>query len=143
MQNTILLIEDNPDDATLALEALYEKEVPAELTWVKDGKEALDYLFYQGAYEDRSREQPRLILLDLQLPFVNGMEVLRRIRANESTRLIPVLILSTSDQIQDVKNCYRLGANSYVKKPVDYEHFLDFTAHLGSYWLGHNQQAPV
>jgi len=129
---TILLVEDNPDDAALTELAL-RKEVPADLEIARDGQEALDYLL------NDANDLPRLVLLDLRLPNVDGLEVLRRIRAHERTSLMPVVILTSSSAPSEVAAGYRHGANSYVRKPVDFDQFAEVVRQVGSYWLGVNE----
>lgn len=139
----ILLIEDNPDDVELTRRALSRSNVANELVVVTDGAEALDYLFARGEYATRDmRVTPEVVLLDLKLPKVDGLEVLRRIRSDERTRLLPVVILTSSNQENDIKDSYELGANSYVRKPVDFEQFAEATTTLGLYWLVVNQPPP-
>jgi two-component system response regulator len=139
----ILLVEDNPDDETLTLRALKKNNIGNELVVVRDGAEALDFLFCTGAYADRDpRDTPQVILLDLKLPKVDGLEVLRRVRANENTRLLPVVILTSSKEEQDRLNGYSLGANSYVRKPVDFDQFVGAVRQLGLYWLVLNEAPP-
>lgn len=139
----ILLIEDNPDDVELTRRALSRSNVANELVVVTDGAEALDYLFARGKYATRDmRVTPEVVLLDLKLPKVDGLEVLRRIRSDERTRLLPVVILTSSNQENDIKDSYELGANSYVRKPVDFEQFVEATTTLGLYWLVVNQPPP-
>jgi two-component system response regulator len=132
----VLLVEDNPDDEELPRIAFEDSHVANELVVVRDGAEALDYLFAKGVYASRGAdEMPQLVLLDLNLPKVDGLEVLRRIRADERTHLLPVVILTSSDEEQDMVRGYRLGANSYVRKPVDFGQFADAVRSLGLYWL--------
>lgn len=139
----ILLIEDNPDDVELTRRALSRSNVANELVVVTDGAEALDYLFARGEYATRDmRVTPEVVLLDLKLPKVDGLEVLRRIRSDERTRLLPVVILTSSNQEKDIRDSYELGANSYVRKPVDFEQFVEATTTLGLYWLVVNQPPP-
>ena len=139
----ILLIEDNPDDVELTLRALKKNKIMNELVVAKDGAEALDYLFGTGAHKGRDiRELPVVVLLDLRLPKVDGMEVLKRIRATEVTRLLPVVILTSSKEEQDLVNGYKFGANSYVRKPVDFDQFLGAVQQLGMYWLLLNEPPP-
>jgi two-component system, response regulator len=136
----ILLVEDNPDDELLCLRAFKKSNLRNEVVVVRDGAEALDYLFGKGAYEGRDlNETPQVILLDLKLPKVDGLEVLRRIRADENTRLLPVVILTTSQEQEDMVQSYSLGANSYIRKPVDFNQFVTAIQHLGLYWLVLNQ----
>ena len=132
---TILLVEDNPDDAALTELAL-RGTIPARLQVARDGQEALDYLF------NHANELPRLVLLDLRLPNIDGLEVLRRIRENERTRLTPVVILTSSTAPDDIATGYRYGANSYVCKPLDFDQFSRRLRELGSYWLAVNQPPP-
>lgn len=139
----ILLIEDNPDDVELTRRALSRSNVANELVVVTDGAEALDYLFARGEYAARDMSAtPAVVLLDLKLPKIDGLEVLRRIRSDERTRLLPVVILTSSNQENDIRDSYELGANSYVRKPVDFEQFVEATTTLGLYWLVVNQPPP-
>lgn len=139
----ILLVEDNPDDEALTLRALRKGKIRNEVVVAHDGAEALDYLFATGAYAGRdSSVMPQVILLDLKLPKVDGLEVLRRLRADERTSLLPVVILTSSKEEQDVVNGYRLGANSYVRKPVDFAEFSEAVRQLGLYWLLVNEPPP-
>jgi len=140
----ILMVEDNPDDVELTLRAFKQSNISNEIIVARDGTEALDYLFGQGLYAGRDIEnKPVLILLDLKLPKISGMEVLKTIRQNEFTKLIPVVILTSSIQEEDLLNGYRLGANSYVRKPVDFKEFLEAVKVLGLYWLLWNESPPV
>jgi CheY-like chemotaxis protein len=140
---TILLIEDNPSDIELTRRALEKGHVLNELFVASDGQEALDYLFGTGAYAGRdSSDLPTLTLLDLKLPKVSGLDVLRRIRAEASTRRMPVVILTSSREEQDMAASYDLGVNSYIRKPVDFEHFVQSVAQLGLYWLVLNEDPP-
>ncbi len=140
----ILLIEDNPDDEALTLRALKKNNIKNEVVVAHDGAEALDYFFGTGSYAGRDLTiMPQLTLLDLKLPKVNGLEVLRRLRADELTRLLPVVILTSSNEEQDRINGYGLGANSYVRKPVDFGQFVDAVRQLGLYWLILNESAPM
>ncbi len=139
-QTDILLVEDNPDDAELTEMALKRRNLANRIVWVKDGAEALDYLFARGAYASRSGlERPGVVLLDLKLPKVDGIEVLRAIRANEATRTLPVVVLTSSTEDTDRRAAWRTGTNSYVSKPVGYEDFQRVVEHLGMYWLLINQ----
>ena len=139
----ILLVEDNPDDELLTLRALKKNDVAGEVVVARDGVEALDYLFGTGGYADRNTGvMPQLILLDLKLPKVDGLEVLRRLRADERTRLLPVVILTSSREQQDILDGYGLGANSYVRKPVNFEQFVEAVEQLKSYWLSLNEAPP-
>ena len=140
----ILLIEDNPDDAALTRRALEKNNIKNDVVVVHDGAEALDYLFGTGSHAGRDLTiMPQLTLLDLKLPKVDGLEVLRRLRADELTRLLPVVILTSSNGEQDRVNGYGLGANSYVRKPIDFGQFIDAVRQLGLYWLILNEPAPV
>ncbi len=142
-ERIILLVEDNPDDEALTLRALRKNNVRNEIVVARDGSEALEYLFAEGAYKDRDvSELPQLVLLDLKLPKVDGFEVLRRIRADERTRLLPVVILTSSREEQDVVNGYRSGCNSYVRKPVNFDEFIEAARQLGLYWLLLNEPPP-
>ncbi len=136
----ILLVEDNPTDAELAMMALKERNLANKLVWVKDGAEALDFLFATGAYAGRRIEDsPKVVLLDLRLPKVDGMEVLRRIKADQRTKLIPVVVVTSSKEDRDVAESYNLGVNSYIGKPVEFEEFSRVVSELGLYWLLINQ----
>lgn len=140
---TILLVEDNQDDQLLALRALRNSTVKSEVVVVSDGAEALDYLFGKGNYAERDLSvMPQLILLDLKLPKIDGLEVLRQLRANNRTHLLPVVILTTSAEEKDRLHSYSLRANSYVRKPVDYTEFAQAVQQLGLYWLVLNQAPP-
>ncbi|RQD78089.1 response regulator [Desulfonatronospira sp. MSAO_Bac3] len=143
-QKTILLVEDNPDDVLLTQRALKKNNISNELVVARDGVEALDYLFGTGAWQGRDPGvQPVVILLDLMLPRLDGMEVLRRIRASKLTSLLPVIILTTSREERDRLETYRLGANSFVRKPVDFEQFIEAVRQLGLYWLVLNEPPPA
>jgi CheY-like chemotaxis protein len=132
----ILLVEDNPDDAELTLRVLRERKLANRLEWVRNGADALDFLFRRGVYAARpARENPRLILLDLNLPKVSGIEVLARIKSDPATRQLPVVVLSSSTHDKDVLDSYNLGVNSYVSKPVQFEEFARVVGELGMYWL--------
>jgi CheY-like chemotaxis protein len=136
----ILIVEDNPDDELLVLRALRQNRLANEIAVARDGVEAVDYLLGRGAYADRdTRQMPQLILLDLKLPRVDGVEVLRQIRAHERTKLIPVVVLTSSDEDRDVTASYELHVNSYVRKPVDFNQFVEAIRHIGLYWLVLNQ----
>jgi CheY-like chemotaxis protein len=137
MENKIiLLIEDNPDDEELTLRALKKGRILNDVVVARDGVEALEYLFATGKYANRDQSlQPTVILLDLKLPKIDGLEVLRRMRADSRTKIMPVVIFSSSKEEQDIIDGYRLGANSYISKPVNIEQFLEAVANLGLYWL--------
>lgn len=132
----ILLVEDNPTDAELAMRALKKSNLANKLVWVKDGAEALDFIFAAGEYSSRTiTNGPKVILLDLRLPKVDGMEVLRRVKEDERTRTIPVVVLTSSKEDRDVAESYKLGVNSYISKPVEFEQFARTVSELGMYWL--------
>lgn len=133
---TILLVEDNPDDVELTLRAFRKNKIVNDMVVVRDGVEALDYLFGTGDYTDRDTSDiPRVILLDLKLPKLNGLQVLERLRNDERTRFTPVVILTSSKEEQDLVTSYKNGANSYVRKPVDFRQFVEAVRHIGLYWL--------
>jgi CheY-like chemotaxis protein len=139
----ILLVEDNPDDEALTRRAFRKNNILNELVVARTGVEALDFLFGTGAHAGRDLNvRPAVILLDLKLPLVSGLDVLRRIREDPRTRLLPVVILTSSKEEQDLMEGYRLGANSYVRKPVDFSEFLEATRQLGLYWLVLNEAPP-
>ncbi|HKQ29915.1 MAG TPA: response regulator [Burkholderiales bacterium] len=139
----ILLVEDNPDDEALTLRALKSNNIHNEVVVARDGVQAIDYLFATGAHAGRNKtDLPAVALLDLKLPKLDGLEVLRRIRDNALTSMLPVVILTSSKEEQDVINGYRLGCNSYVRKPVDFDEFLQAARQLGLYWLLLNE-API
>ena len=139
-----MLVEDNPDDELLTLRALKKNRIGNEIAVARDGAEALDFLFATGAYAGRDTSvMPQLVLLDLKLPKIDGLEVLRRLRADERTRLLPVVILTSSVEEHDLVEGYRLGANSYVRKPVDFDEFVAAARQLGLYWLLLNEPPPV
>ena len=139
-ERAILLVEDNPDDALLMLRALKKNDVVGEVVVARDGVEALEYLYSYGRYEGREADvMPRLILLDLKLPRLDGFQVLKRLRSDRRTRFLPVVILTSSDEHRDMVEGYGLGANSYVRKPVDFEKFLEVVAQLKLYWLNLNE----
>ena len=140
----ILLVEDNPDDEALTLRALRKSNIANLIVVARDGVEALNYLFGEGAHAGRdTRILPQAVLLDLNLPKLDGLGVLRRLRADDRTKFLPVVILTSSNEEQDRITGYGLGANSYVRKPVDFQQFLEAAHHLGLYWLVLNQTAPV
>ena len=139
----ILLVEDNPDDEALTLRALKKNNILNEVVVAHDGVEALDYLFANGNYASRdSNVMPEVILLDLKLPKVDGLEVLRRVRADARTRLLPIVVLTSSKEERDMIESYSLGANSYIRKPVDFVQFGDAVQQLGLYWLILNEPPP-
>jgi len=138
----ILLVEDNPDDVELTLLALEKNKIANPVTVVRDGQEALDYLFYKGKYEGADHALPNLVLLDLKLPKVDGIEVLHKIKADRKLKLIPVVVLTSSKEDNDVLKSYDLGVNSYIRKPVDFDQFVDTVKQIGFYWLLINEQAP-
>jgi len=136
----ILLVEDNPDDVKLTQRALRKSNILNELVVARDGVEALDYLFGTGQYAERdTRQMPQVVLLDLKMPRMDGLELLQRIRADEKTRLLPVVVLTTSTEERDRVESYKLGANSYIRKPVDFQQFTEAVQQLGLYWLVLNQ----
>jgi CheY-like chemotaxis protein len=139
----ILLVEDNPDDVELTLRALKQNNIKNDIAVAADGAEALDYLFKRGKYSDGNTSLPQVVLLDLKLPKVDGLEVLRQLRANEATKLLPVVILTSSKEELDIVKGYQLGANSYVRKPVDFNQFVEAVRQLGLYWLLLNQSPPI
>ena len=140
----ILVVEDNPDDADLTLRAFEESKALNEIVVARDGEEALDYLFATGSFAGRDpRVMPEVVLLDLKLPKVDGLEVLRRIRADERTRRLAVVVLTSSKEEGDIIRSYDLGANSFVQKPVDFARFMDAARQLGLYWLVLNEPAPA
>ena len=136
---TILLVEDNPDDVDLTLRALKMNNILNKVTVARDGQQALDYFFGAGA---SANVAPSVVLLDLKLPKIDGLEVLRRIRADPRTCLLPIVILTSSREEQDIVSSYRLGANSYIRKPVDFDQFVETIKQLGLYWLVLNEPTP-
>jgi CheY-like chemotaxis protein len=141
---TILLVEDNPDDEALAIRALQRHHISNQVVVAHDGVEALDYLFGTGMYEGRDVTiKPTVILLDLKLPRIDGLEVLRRLRQDERTRLLAVVVMTTSSEEQDRLSSYGLGCNSYIRKPVDFVQFSEAIRQLGMYWLLLNEPPPV
>ncbi len=142
-QKMILLVEDNADDEALTLRALNKNKVANRIVVVRDGAEALDFLFCRGTYADREpHDLPQITLLDLKLPKVDGLEVLRQVRANPHTQMLPIVILTSSREEQDLIKAYTNGANSYVRKPVDFNEFVDAIGRLGLYWLILNEAPP-
>jgi two-component system, response regulator len=142
--NPILLVEDNPDDEALTLRAFRKNNVTNQVVVARDGVEALDYLFGTGTYANRDVTiLPQVVILDLKLPKIDGLEVLRRMRAAPQTKLLPVVILTSSNEERDILQGYGLGANSYVRKPVDFAQFLEAVRQLGLYWLLLNERPPV
>ena len=142
--NLIMLVEDNADDEALTVRALKKHKIVNEVFVARDGVEALEYLFSEGAHAGRDpKEMPQVVLLDLKLPKLDGLGVLRRMRADVRTRLLPVVILTSSNEEQDRMQGYGLGANSYVRKPVDFEQFVEAAKQLGLYWLVLNEPPPV
>ncbi len=143
MSKSILLVEDNADDEALTLRALEKAHIANDVMVIRDGAEALDFLFGTGAYEGRdTRDQPTVVLLDLKLPKVDGLEVLRRVRDDERTRALPIVILTSSAEEKDIARGFSLGANSYVCKPVNFEEFSEAVRQLGMYWLVLNEPVP-
>ena len=140
----ILLIEDNPDDEALAIRALKKSNLAIEIAVARDGIEALDFLFCEGSHTDRDpHDVPAMVLLDLKLPKVDGLEVLKKVKTDERTRRLPVVIMTSSSDEQDIVNSYDLGANSYIRKPVDFNRFTEAVAQLGLYWLVLNEVPDV
>lgn len=143
-KQVILLVEDNPDDEALTLRALKKNNITNAVVVVRDGAEALDYFFGEGKFAGRdTSETPQVTLLDLKLPKVDGLEVLRRLRSDQRTKLAPIVILTSSNEEQDRLKGYGLGANSYVRKPVDFDQFMEAVRQLGLYWLLLNERPPV
>ncbi len=140
----ILLVEDDPDDVALTLRALKKNNIGNEVVTVGDGEQALNYLLARGAHADRNpADLPLVVLLDLKLPKIDGLQVLEQIRANERTRYLPVVILTSSNEESDLANGYRLGANSYIRKPVDFTQFVEAVRQMGLYWLILNEAPPM
>ncbi|MGO9664196.1 MAG: response regulator [Polyangia bacterium] len=140
----ILLVEDNPSDVDLTKRAFEKRNLVNTLVVVRDGQEALDYLFGVGAYAGRDvADVPACILLDLKLPKVDGVTVLQTIKSDARTRMIPVIVLTSSNEPRDIKACYGLGTNSYIRKPVDFDEFVEAVSHLGLYWLVLNEPPPM
>lgn len=143
IEDTIMLVEDNPDDVELTLRAFRKNKIANNTVVVHDGVEALDYLFGRGAYSNRDiTNQPKLILLDIKLPKMNGLQVLEKIRSSELTRLLPVVILTSSKEETDLISSYKNGANSYVRKPVDFNEFVEAVRGIGLYWFLINKPPP-
>jgi CheY-like chemotaxis protein len=140
-QVDILLVEDNPLDAELTMRGLRDQKLANNITWVKDGEEAWDYVFRRGAYANRQDRGPRLILLDLKMPRVGGIEVTRAIKADDRTRRIPIVIMTSSKEESDIADVYNLGANSYIVKPVDFQSLAEVARQAGFYWLAINRAA--
>lgn len=138
----ILLVEDNPDDVELTILALEKNNIANPVKVVRDGQEALDYLFYKGKYANADHDLPNLILLDLKLPKVDGIDVLHEIKGDRKLKLIPVVVLTSSKEDNDILKSYDLGVNSYIRKPVDFDQFVDTVKQIGFYWLLINEQAP-
>lgn len=142
MKKYILLVEDNPDDEALTIRALRRNNIANEVVVARNGAEALDFLMARGPHADRDPGHlPEVVLLDLKLPKVSGLEVLEQVRAAEQTRLLPVVVLTTSSEEKDLVESYRLGANSFIRKPVDFDQFTEAIRNLGMYWLVLNQSA--
>src|SRR5512135_2888446 len=139
----ILLVEDNPDDVELTLHALKKNNIVNPVKIARDGLEALDYLFYSGKYRGADHDLPNVILLDLKLPKVDGIEVLQRIKSDRKTKLIPVVILTSSKEESDLIRSYDLGVNSYIRKPVDFDQFVETVRQIGFYWMLINEQPQV
>jgi two-component system response regulator len=138
----ILLVEDNPLDAELTMRGLAKQKLANKITWLKDGAEALDYVFRRNAYANRPDQGPRLILLDLKMPRVNGIEVTRAIKSDERTKRIPIVIMTSSNEESDIAETYNLGVNSYIVKPLDFDSLAEVARQAGFYWLAINRVAP-
>jgi CheY-like chemotaxis protein len=139
----ILLVEDNPDDVELTIHALKRNNIVNSVEIVRDGQEALDYLFYTGNYTKSTHSLPGIILLDLKLPKVDGIEILRKIKLDRRRKIIPVVVLTSSKEERDVIESYDLGVNSYIRKPVDFDQFVDTVKQIGFYWLLINEPPPL
>jgi two-component system response regulator len=135
----ILLVEDNADDVELTVRALRENHIANQIIVARNGEEAIDYMFRKGAYAKREETMPALVLLDLKLPKIDGFEVLRQLRSNPHTKLVPVVVLTSSKEEKDMTDSYSLGANSYVRKPIDFDQFTEAAKTLGLYWLVLNE----
>ncbi|MDZ7762813.1 MAG: response regulator [Melioribacteraceae bacterium] len=142
-QVEILIVEDNPNDAEMAIRAFKKSKLTNNVLVVEDGEEALDFIFRKGKYSERNSDSsPRMILLDLKLPKVDGLEVLKEIKSNPETKMIPVIVLTSSKEESDIVESYKLGVNSYIVKPVDFDKFVDAVRNLGLYWLLLNE-SPI
>ena len=135
----ILLVEDNTFDAELTIRSFKDQKLANSVTWVKDGEQALDYVLRRGVYAQRSSSDPRLILLDLKMPRVGGIEVTREIKGNEHTKHIPIVVMTSSNEESDIAECYKLGANSYIVKPLDFDSLAEVARQAGYYWLAVNR----
>jgi CheY-like chemotaxis protein len=135
----ILLVEDNSFDAELTIRSFKDQKLANSVTWVKDGEEALNYVFRRGAYAQRTSSDPRLILLDLKMPRVSGIEVTREIKSHERTKHIPIVVMTSSNEESDIAECYKLGANSYIVKPLDFTQLAEVARQAGYYWLAVNR----
>jgi CheY-like chemotaxis protein len=135
----ILLVEDNPLDAELTIRSFQDQKLANAVTWVKDGEQALDYVLRRGVYAQRTARDPRLILLDLKMPRVGGIEVTRALKGNESTKHIPIVIMTSSNEESDIAESYKLGANSYIVKPLDFDSLAEVARQAGYYWLAVNR----
>ncbi len=140
---TILLAEDNPQDVELTIEALTEHNLANKVVVVKDGVEAMDYLNYTGQFKNRKKGNPAVLLLDIKMPRMDGIEVLEAIRGNEKIKALPVVMLTSSREEPDLKRCYDLGVNAYVVKPVNFKDFVDAVKHIGIFWAILNEQPPI
>jgi two-component system, response regulator len=141
-QVEILLVDDNALDAELAMRGLKEHHLANNVVWVKDGEQALDYVYRRGEFEGRAGSGPRLILLDLKMPKVDGIEVTRALKADEKTRHIPIVIMTSSEEEKDITESYKLGVNSYIVKPLDFDALADVASRAGYYWLAINRVPP-
>lgn len=137
----ILLVEDNTFDAELTIRSFKDQKLANSVTWVKDGEQALDYVLRRGAYAQRNGSDPRLILLDLKMPRVGGIEVTRTLKGNELTKHIPIVVMTSSNEESDIAECYKLGANSYIVKPLDFDSLAEVARQAGYYWLAVNRGA--